>query len=79
VESCVTAIGALTDRPAAILLLNERDGIEDSQMDCACDMHGEGNKYRILWENLKQGGHLKDLKFDGSLNVKKVTFSLSKP
>lgn len=47
-KSCVTALGALTDRPAAILLLNERDGIEDSQIDCACGMHGERNKYRIF-------------------------------
>jgi hypothetical protein len=28
VKSCVTALGALTDRHAAILLLKERDGIE---------------------------------------------------
>jgi len=58
VNSCITVFGALTDGPAAILLLNRH--ITSSTE----------SRTGFLGRNLKQGDHLKDLKFDGILNVK---------
>ena len=57
-NSCVTVFGALTDRPAAILLNRHITSSMQSRTG-------------FLWGNLKQGDHLKDLKFDEILNVKK--------